>query len=63
MVATTLADEAFKLGLGPVRLALVWTTAVLIVASLGTYVRAWLRHLAGYDTGQDLRSDGPPAGN
>ena len=61
LVTVTLADEAFKLGLGPVRLALLWATAFLIVASLGTYVRAWLRHLAGYDTGQDTHTDGPPA--
>ena len=62
LVATTLADIAFKLGLGPVRLVLLWVTAFLIVASLGTYVRAWLRHLAGYDSGQDTRPDWPPAG-
>lgn len=53
LVAITLADLAFKLGLGNIRLVLLWVTAFLIVASLATYVRAWLRHLAGYDTGQD----------
>jgi cardiolipin synthase (CMP-forming) len=53
LVAVTLADEAFKLGLGPLRIVLLWTTAFLIIASLATYVRAWMRHMAGYDTGQD----------
>lgn len=53
LVATTLADMAFGFGVGAIRLALLWATAILIVASLGTYVRAWLRHLAGYDSGQD----------
>ena len=53
LVAVTLADEAFGLGLAKVRFALLWVTGALIVGSLGTYVRAWLRHLAGYDTGKD----------
>ena len=49
LVAVSLADEAFKLGLAPLRLLLLWTTAALIVASLATYARAWMRHMAGYD--------------
>jgi cardiolipin synthase (CMP-forming) len=58
LVAVTLADEAFKLGLGPLRIVLLWTTAFLIIASLATYVRAWMRHMAGYDTGQDETAAG-----
>ena len=55
LVVATLADTAFTLGLGTIRLVLLWATAFLIVASLATYVRAWLRHLAGYASGQDGR--------
>ena len=58
LVAVTLADEAFKLGLGGVRVVLLWTTALLIVGSLATYVRAWLRHMAGYGPGFDEPASG-----
>ena len=54
LVVVTLADVAFKLDLPMIRTVLVWSTAVLIVASLGTYVRAWMRHLAGYDISRDM---------
>jgi cardiolipin synthase (CMP-forming) len=63
LVALTLADAAFNLGLGSVRLVLHWVTGALIVGSLGTYVRAWLRHLAGYDAGQGTPHDGSAAGH
>lgn len=53
LVAVSLADSAFKLGFGSLRLLLLWVTAALIVASLATYARAWMRHMAGYDNQHD----------
>jgi cardiolipin synthase len=50
LLATVLGDEAFKLGLEPVRVLMVWVTGVLTVASLAAYTRAWHRHMAGYDS-------------
>lgn len=47
LAATVLADEGFMLGLATLRTVLVWATAVLTVASLATYLRAWLRHMSG----------------
>jgi cardiolipin synthase (CMP-forming) len=47
LVAAVLADEAYKLGLGDVRLALVWLTFALTIASLGAYTVAWIRHMSG----------------
>lgn len=45
LAATVLADEAFSLRLnGPVQL-LVLLTAITTLASLGTYLRVWLRHM------------------
>lgn len=47
LAGTVLADEGFQLGLGDVRVLLVWITGALTVASLGAYLRAWLRHMSG----------------
>jgi cardiolipin synthase (CMP-forming) len=47
LVATVLADEAYKFGLGNVRLGLIWLTFVLTMASLGAYTVAWIRHMSG----------------
>lgn len=45
LVATVLADQAFGLGLGTVRLALVWITGTLTLLSLAAYLRAWFTHM------------------
>lgn len=47
LAATVLADDGFGLGLASLRIALVWITGVLTVASLAVYLRAWLRHMSG----------------
>jgi cardiolipin synthase (CMP-forming) len=48
LASTVLADVGFGLGLGTLRSILVWTTAVLTIASLAAYMRAWLHHMTGY---------------
>jgi cardiolipin synthase len=57
LAGTVLADEGFGLGLGDVRQALVWITAILTVWSLLTYMRAWLRHMALYESQQTDAAD------
>jgi cardiolipin synthase len=52
MAATVLADEAFTLGLDMTRLVLVWITGALTLVSLAVYLRAWLMHMTGYDSGK-----------
>ena len=49
LAATVLADTGFQLGLGWVRDALVMITALLTLASLGAYMRAWLSHMNRYE--------------
>jgi cardiolipin synthase len=49
LLATVLADEGFALGLAGPRTVLIWLTAVLTLASLAAYLRAWLRHMSGYE--------------
>ncbi|MCB1515365.1 MAG: CDP-alcohol phosphatidyltransferase family protein [Hyphomicrobiaceae bacterium] len=51
LAAVVLADEAFRLGLDPLRGVLIWVTAALIVASLAAYSRAWFLHMTGYESG------------
>jgi len=51
LAAEVLADEGFGLGLDTLRIALIWVTAALTVASLAAYIRAWLRHMSGYELG------------
>lgn len=51
LAATVLADDAFHLDLDGIRVGLIWITAVLTVASLAAYLRAWLRHMSGYESG------------
>jgi len=53
LAAFVLADGGFRLGLDSARLALVWITAALTIASLGAYLNAWLRHMSGYESGAD----------
>ena len=45
LVALVLADQAFGLGLGAVRQALVWITGTLTLLSLAAYLRAWFTHM------------------
>lgn len=52
LAATVLADEGFGLGLMAPRTVLIWFTAALTMASLAAYLRAWLRHMSGYESGQ-----------
>jgi cardiolipin synthase len=47
LAGTVLADDGFGLGLETLRIALVWITGVLTLASLAAYLRAWLRHMSG----------------
>jgi cardiolipin synthase len=56
LAATVLADEGFSLGLGCLRVVLIWVTGVLTVVSLAAYLRAWLRHMSGEESG----AAGPP---
>lgn len=53
LAATVLADEGFALGLTAPRIILVWLTAVLTVASLIAYIRAWHRHMSGIESASD----------
>ena len=46
LAGTVLADEAFGLGMPLLRLTLIWVTALLTVASLASYLEAWLRHMS-----------------
>jgi len=46
LAALVLADEAFALGLGGLRLVLVWITVALTVASLLAYLRIWIVHMS-----------------
>jgi len=48
LAAAVLADEGFGLGIETWREVLVWAVAVLTIASLIAYMRAWLAHMAGY---------------
>ena len=50
LAGTVLADEGFGLGLGTVRLVLVWVTGALTIASLAAYLRSWLLHMSGYES-------------
>jgi cardiolipin synthase (CMP-forming) len=48
LASTVLADVGFGLGLGMLRVVLIWLTATLTIASLAVYMRAWLHHMTGY---------------
>jgi cardiolipin synthase (CMP-forming) len=50
LAGTVLADEGFGLGLGSVRLVLVWVTGALTIASLAAYLRSWLLHMSGNES-------------
>ena len=51
LASTVLADEGFGLGLSAPRTVLIWFTAALTIASLAAYLRAWHRHMSGYELG------------
>ncbi|MDO9382455.1 MAG: CDP-alcohol phosphatidyltransferase family protein [Hyphomicrobiaceae bacterium] len=55
LAGTVLADDGFGLGLEAARVALVWITGMLTIASLVTYLRTWFRHMSGYEL-----NDGAP---
>jgi cardiolipin synthase len=46
LAAVVLADEGFDFGLAGTRVALIWITAGLTLASLALYARTWLEHMA-----------------
>lgn len=50
LAATVLADGGFGLGLATTRLVLVWVTGALTILSLVAYLKAWLLHMAGYES-------------
>ena len=50
LAATVLADEGFSLGLGTIREVLVWITAASTGLSLAAYLKAWIPHMAGYES-------------
>ena len=56
LAATVLADDGFGLGLQTVRVALVWITGALTLLSLAAYLKAWLMHMTGYESGKDASS-------
>ena len=56
LASVVMADEGFRLGFGGLRIVLVWTTAVLTLASLAAYLMTWLRHMNGYEATDSGRS-------
>jgi cardiolipin synthase len=53
LAATVLADNAFGFGLADTRTWLVWITGALTLLSLAAYLKAWLMHMTGYESGKD----------
>jgi cardiolipin synthase (CMP-forming) len=53
LAGTVLADGAFALGLGTARVLLIGAVAVLTIASLVAYLRAWLHHMSGHEGGPE----------
>lgn len=51
LASVVLADTGFALGLGTLRLVLVWATLALTLASLWAYTVIWLRHMTGDSSG------------
>jgi cardiolipin synthase len=47
LATTVLGDNAFALGLGLTREALVWITGISTALSLAAYLRLWVRHVTG----------------
>lgn len=46
LAGVVLADEGFGLGLGAMRVVLVWLVGGLTIASLAMYLRTWLEHMS-----------------
>ena len=49
LAAVVLTDEGFGLGLGGLRVVLVWITGILTLLSLAGYIKEWLRLMSGSD--------------
>lgn len=62
LAAVVLADEAFSLNLGNLRLVLVWLTAALTLGSLAAYLDAWLRHMSGHEATGETGASGRQSG-
>lgn len=50
LASLVLADQGFVLGLETAKWVLVWLVGLLTVASLATYMWAWIRHMSGYES-------------
>ncbi len=46
LAGTVLADDGFRLGLGDLRIVLIWIAAVFTAVSLASYLRSWFRHMS-----------------
>lgn len=49
LAATVLGSLGFGLGLDTVKMTLIWITGGLTIASAGTYLVYWMRHMASYE--------------
>lgn len=49
LVSVVLAELAFEVVFGPLRLVLVWLSGLLTIASAAAYLVQWLRHMGGHD--------------
>jgi cardiolipin synthase len=52
LATTVLGDNAFGLGLGMTREALVWLTGVSTALSFVAYLRLWVGHMTGHETSE-----------
>jgi cardiolipin synthase (CMP-forming) len=58
LASTVLADVGFQLGLGTLRWWLIWLTAFLTMASLVSYMYAWLQLMASAQAGPGTATPG-----
>lgn len=52
LAAIVLAELAFATHFGPTRIAFIFLSGLLTVASAAAYLVGWLRHMSGYDEGK-----------
>jgi cardiolipin synthase (CMP-forming) len=52
LATAVLGDNAFGLGLGLTRQVLVWTTGISTALSFTAYLRLWVRHMTGHESGE-----------
>jgi len=52
LAAVVMANGAFMLGLTTALQVLIWLTAALTLMSLAAYLRTWLMHMSGYESGE-----------